>query len=224
MRIGIVVGMKSEAALLPPGSRVACAGGIPARAEALARRMADEGAEALASIGIAGGLDPSLSPGAVIVAAGVETADAVFETDAAWTGRLLALLPQARHGLVAGADTVAASPADKAALFGRRGALAVDMESGAVAKVAAERRLPFAVIRSVADPYDRSLPPSAMAGLDEDGSTRLLAVMAGLLRRPGDLGGLIRVGLDSGKALSALRDALKIVGPPLGFQPGQVLR
>lgn len=223
MRIGIVVGMKSEAALLPPGSLSACAGGIPARAEALARRMADDGAQALASIGIAGGLDPALRPGALIIASGVETGGTVVETDAAWAARLLEMLPQARAGLVAGAERIAASPADKAALFRSRGALAVDMESGAVARVAAERRLPFAVIRSVADPYDRSLPPSAMAGLDEEGNARPLAVLAGLLRRPGDLGGLIRVGLDSGRGLSALGDALKIVGPTLGFQLGQIL-
>lgn len=222
MDIGIVVGMKSEAALLPPGGRPACAGGIPARAETLARRMADDGAVALVSIGIAGGLDPALRPGTLIIASGVETAGTVFGTDAAWAGRLLALLPHARSGLVVGAERIAASPADKAALFRSRGALAVDMESGAVARVAAERRLPFAVIRSVSDPHDRSLPPSALAGLDEEGNARPLAVMMALLRRPGDLGGLIRVGLESRKGLSALGDALKIVGPALGFQLGQI--
>ena len=93
----------------------------------------------------------------------------------------------------------------------------VDMESGAVAKAARAAGLPFCVIRSVADPASRALPAAALAGLDAEGNARPLAVMAGLLRRPQDLPGLIRVGLDSQRALSALRDFVQVVGPTLGM-------
>ena len=217
MTVAAIVGMKSEAALLPAGVRVACAGGVTARAEALARSFIAKGAGGLISIGIAGGLDPALAPGDIVIGSGVETEDGVIDCDPSWRDRLLAALAGARSGLVFGSGEAAASVADKQALFQRRGALAVDMESGAVAKVAAAAGLPFACLRAVSDPAGRALPASALVGLGPDGGTRPLAVIGALLRRPGDLPGLIRVGLDSKAGLSALRHALKIVGPTLGM-------
>ena len=217
MTIAAIVGMKSEAALLPACVRVACAGGVAARAAALARAFIAEGASGLISIGIAGGLDPSLRPGDIIIGSGVETEEGVIDCDPSWCDRLLAAFPGARSGLVFGSAVAAATVAHKRALFQRRGALVVDMESGAVATAAAAAGLPFACLRVVSDPAGRALPLSALAGLGPEGDTRPLAVMAALARRPHDLPGLIRVGLDSKAGLSALGDALKIVGPTLGF-------
>ncbi|TAN56098.1 MAG: nucleoside phosphorylase [Magnetospirillum sp.] len=216
MTVAVIVGMKSEAALVPAGAAVACAGGIAARAEALARQALAEGASGLISVGIAGGLDPVLKPGDIIIGSGVELADGVIESDPAWRDRLLALLAGARAGLVYGNGEVAATPEHKRALFRRHGAVIVDMESGAVARVAAAAGKPFACLRAVSDPASRALPRSALVGLGPDGDTRPLAVMAALLLRPRDLPGLIRVGLDSKAGLSALGDALKVVGPTLG--------
>jgi adenosylhomocysteine nucleosidase len=217
MRFGIVVGMKSEAALLPPGLSALCAGGLPHRAEALARVLADGGAEALVSLGIAGGLDPVLKPGAVVIGDGVRGPGWSEACDASWVERLRSLLPRCSSGWIWAAETAASTVSDKQRLYQDSGAVAVDLESGAVARVAAERGLPFAIIRTVADPAERGLPVSALVGLDQEGNARPLAVITALARRPGDLGGLIRVGLDSKAALSALRDALKIVGPTLGL-------
>ncbi|MDO8608318.1 MAG: nucleoside phosphorylase [Phaeospirillum sp.] len=216
MTIAVIVGMRSEAALLPAGIPVGCAGGIPVRAEALARAFIAGGATALISIGIAGGLDPGLRPGDIVIGSGVETDDGVIETDPVWRCRLLSAIAGARTGLVYGNGEVAATVGHKRALFQRRGAVIVDMESGAVARVAAEAGKPFACLRAVSDPAGRALPPSALVGLGPDGGTRPLAVMAALLRRPQDLPGLIRVGLDSKTGLSALGDALQVVGPALG--------
>lgn len=216
--IAVIVGMKSEAALLPAGILAGCAGGVAARAAALAQGFLDQGASGLLSFGIAGGLDPALAPGALIVAGGVEYEDGtIIASDAAWSRRLALALDHARSGLLFGADRAIATAADKAALFSRNGALAVDMESGAMARMAAAKGVPFAVLRAVADPADRALPLSALAGLDAKGNTRPLAVMRQLLARPGDLPGLIRVGRDSQTALSALRHALQVVGPTLGM-------
>ncbi|OAN51356.1 nucleoside phosphorylase [Paramagnetospirillum marisnigri] len=216
MTVGVIVGMTSEAALIPPGPKLACAGAVPARAESLAQALLDQGAHALISIGIAGGLDPALEPGAVVVGSGVHVDGAVVACDGAWASRLLSVIPFSRAGLVFGADRVIGGTEAKHRLFTDHGAVIVDMESGAVARVAARAGIPLAVLRTVADPASRSLPRAAMAALDEDGNPRIGAVLAGLARRPWELAGLIRVGLDSRAALSALRDSLKIVGPTLG--------
>ena len=96
------------------------------------------------------------------------------------------------------------TPAAKALLFASFGALAVDMESGAVAEACVRAGKPFAVLRAIADPAGRGIPALAMRGLGPEGETRPLAVAAGLLRRPGDLPALIRLGRDSQAALAAL--------------------
>ncbi len=202
--LGIVTGFGAEAALLAGGSwRVAMAGGRPGRAVELARALAADGCTALVSFGIAGGLAPGLAAGTVVVG------EAVVHR-----GRRLACAPAllagiaARRGVIAAADAVVADPAAKAALFAATGALAVDLESWGVAEAADEAGLPFAVLRAVADPAGRALPPAAAEGLDEAGKVRLGAVLLSLLKDPTQLPGLVRVGLDTGAALAALKRAV----------------
>ena len=73
--LGLITGMKSEAALLyaaaqdgsdPVCPMIAVTGGDPLRAETAAREFATAGAAGLISFGIAGGLDPALEPGDLI--------------------------------------------------------------------------------------------------------------------------------------------------------------
>jgi len=205
--LGIIVGFGAEAALVSPRFRVAMAGGRPERALALARAMAAEGASGLVSFGIAGGLAPDLRPGALVVGEAV-----------ACGGRMLPCSPdlltdvRARRGVVAAADAVVADPAAKAALFAATGALCADLESGGVAQAADEAGLPFAVLRAVADPASRGLPPAAAIGLDALGRVRLGAVLLSLARAPGQLPGLVRVALDTRAALTALRRAVAALG------------
>jgi hopanoid-associated phosphorylase len=215
--IGAVTGMQAEAALLP-GVRVVCSGGNAQRARELADRLLAEGADALLSFGIAGGLLEGLPPGSLVVASGVATGGDLVACDAAWSRAMLACLPQAREGVVAGVAEAVATPIAKRRLHESFRALAVDMESGAVAAACAAAGRPFAVLRAVADPVERAIPAAALVGLAPDGRTTALPVIAGLLRRPADLPGVIRLGLDTKAALRALRLAVGRLGPTLGFQ------
>src|SRR6185437_7789410 len=73
--LGIVTGLAFEAEILRPfagtGLRVRAAGLAPGAARATAEALIAEGAQALMSFGIAGGLHPELTAGHVIVGAGV---------------------------------------------------------------------------------------------------------------------------------------------------------
>ena len=86
--------------------------------------------------------------------------------------------------------------------------MAVDMESLGVAEIAAHAGVPFVILRALADPAERALPKAAAEGLDDQGNVRLGAVLWSLLRDPSQLPGLIRVGLDTNAALSALKAAV----------------
>jgi hopanoid-associated phosphorylase len=216
MKIGVIVGMNSEGALLSPGIAWAAAGGVTRRVTELSEKLLAEGAEGLLSFGIAGGLDPALKSGDLVIGNGVQWQGETVSADPAWANGLLTAIPGSRTGIIAAVSRIAATPDAKRSLY-ESGASVVDMESGAMAEVAARAGKPFAVLRAVADPAQRGLPRSVFVGLAPDGSARPLAVMGALLRRPWELPGLIRVGLDTQAALSALRNAVQVVGPTLGM-------
>ncbi|MCW5731046.1 MAG: phosphorylase [Alphaproteobacteria bacterium] len=199
MPAGIVTGLASEAAIarrLWPDALIGCAASRPEKAMAEAARLADAGAGALLSFGIAGGLEPGLAPGTLVVATEIVTEDGRHPCHPALRDWLRALLPEARLAPVFGSDRPAASEADKASLRAR-GAFAVDMESAAVAAIASRRGLPFAVLRAIADPAERALPAAALDAVDDNGRPAIGRVLRALLRRPGDLPALLRLGRDS---------------------------
>jgi hopanoid-associated phosphorylase len=171
-----------------------------------------QGCAGVISFGVAGGLDPSLPPGTVIVATAVRGGHRSYSTSPYWTAALRRALPQAASGLVAGSDIPVTTVADKQRLHEAHGALAVDMESHIAARAAQARGIPFAALRVVIDPADRPVPPLAVAGMAADGSTDIAAIVLGLLKAPGQLGGLLRLGRDAAAAKSALISARRAVG------------
>lgn len=201
----VAVGLASEAALLPPGTRVLISGGDAARLAALLDALPRDVTGVL-SFGIAGGLAPAVRTGEVLVA-GALYAGEVFTPDAAWA-EALAGRTGATLAPLAASDTLLADAAAKRALHARTGAVAVDMESGAVARFAATRGLPFAVLRAVADGPTDALPRAAWHALTPDGRPALWPVLAGLSRRPWELPALIRLGRASARAHAALAQAI----------------
>ncbi len=214
-QIGIIAGLRSELRRLGAGGALPAhlvafaAGGSPARARAEALRWAAEGrVAALASFGLCGGLDPSLSPGDVVVAHRVVFTDGgALEFDARWAEAIAARIPGARIAPILGAGDLAAGAAEKRALFERHAASAIDMESRGVAEAAHDAGLPFVALRAVADPADRTLPRAAAHAVDERGRVRVARVLLGLAGRPGDLGALMAVGGDARRAHAALAAA-----------------
>jgi len=218
--LGVVVGYRAEADCLAPGSPVLCSGADAGRARAAAERLRDQGVAGLVSFGLAGGLVTDLLPGDLLLPdAVVLPAGGRLGTDDAWRARLAATLEQAglapRVMPIAGSAQVVASPAAKAALT-RSGAIAVDMESHAVAAVAAQAQMPFLVLRVVADRSDQAVPHAALGAIDAQGEIRHLAVLAGVVRRPWEIAPLIAVGRSSARGLATLR-RVAALAPGLGF-------
>jgi hopanoid-associated phosphorylase len=202
----VVCGIEAEARLFRPfATTVLMSGGNVARlAVALDALPPSPRAALVLSAGVAGGLDPALTAGDAVVATAVTDGEAAYACDPAWSARLAGLTGARTVPLALGQDRVITTPGAKHALFARTGAGVVDMESHVAARWAAARNLPFAVLRVVSDDAGRGLPPSAVAGMGEDGRVRVDRVLAGLLRRPWDLPGLLRTGADVGAAMKAL--------------------
>jgi adenosylhomocysteine nucleosidase len=205
--IGIVTGLTAEARMARPLGVAQAGGGTSEGAAQAARALIAEGATALISFGVAGGLNPALPPGTLIVPLNVSTDAAIYATDPGLTARL----GGPAHSLHATAD-IAVTQADKAALYKTSGADAVDMESGAVAEVAAAHGIKFAALRAICDPATRDLPPAALIALNAAGAISALSVAISVLRRPGQIPALLRLARDAAAARAALVKRVEIIG------------
>ena len=217
MTVVVATGMRAEAALLPPGVRAVVGGGDAKR---LRQRLdaAAEGATAVLSFGIAGGLDTGLECGALVVATRVRAPGGAWPADATWSSALVRA-SGARFGVVAGANTVVSGPDAKRSLRLMTDALVVDLESAVAAAFAASRGLPFAVLRAVADTADEALPQAAAVGLSPAGRPAPGRVAMALLRRPNELPALVQVAKRSRTALEALAKAARNLPRPEGGAP-----
>jgi len=201
-KIGFVVGLTAEARLLRgAGFLVGVGGGTPDGAADAAARLVGQGAAGLVSFGLAGGLNPGLAPGAVLVPKRVVEGEASFVCD----DGLVAWLGGANCGTMLAGAAIAVTVAEKKSLFEATGADAIDLESGAVARVAAARGVPFAVLRAVADPAERNLPPAALVALDRSGRIGFLRVLASVFGNPAQIPGLLALARDAAAARRALK-------------------
>ncbi len=196
-----MVGLHAEARLAQRlGVPVMIGGGTAAGAEAAAHRAVAAGATALVSFGLAGGLDPSLRPGELVVPVAV-LCDGVLRTaDPALMEWLGGATP---HRLLA-VETIAADADSKRRLWQATGAAACDLESSGVARVASAHGMPFAVLRAICDPAERDLPPAALAALDARGAIGLARVAGSVAARPGQVPALLRLVADAAAARRAL--------------------
>jgi len=220
--IGVVTGLVSEVKALVglPGLHPRCLGPGPEKAEAAARSLLGEGARALVSAGICGGLDPALSPGAVILPTRVVSrheSDESWMVDAVWHAAVMSAAPEGmrfRTGTLMGSDRAVSSIEGKQALAARTGAVAVDMESHAVARVARDAGVPFLVLRTVADTASDVLPPWLGGVLNRDGTPNAGIAVRRILAGPWRIGTLIGLARRSGTAERALGQAAQALTDP----------
>jgi adenosylhomocysteine nucleosidase len=166
-------------------------------------------AECLVSFGIAGALAPGLRAGDVILSREVIGDDDERWVSTALPGSRIGNLAEtigALEGPVWGASKIVATRAEKARAWIETGALAVDLESAVVARAAAAAGIPFLVLRAIADPASRHLPPAALLPLAHDGRPALSRITASVLRNPGQLRGLVGLAREARRALAALTE------------------
>lgn len=170
------------------------------------------------SIGIAGGLDPDLVPGDVLVASSIVTPGQRHAADPAIAEAMLRALEGAglrvRSAMLAGVDAAVLTVSHKAALRRATGCAAVDMESHVAAAFAERHGLPFAALRIVCDPAERAIPAFAATAIKPDGEPDIPAVLSAVARSPSQIGALVRLARDSGTAFASLKRCRLCLGEP----------
>lgn len=207
--VGVVAALAAEARALGPtvrrigevnhlrnGSLLAVSGMGGAAAEAASLKLIEAGASALMSFGLAGGLDPALPAGSMVFPSEVISRDgAGLLTAMDWRDRLSTAVqglgPVCAGKLLSSAQAIV-SVAEKAAAFRDTGAVAVDMESLAVAQVAAAHRVPFVAVRVIVDTAADALP-RAVVRASSSGQVRIWRLLGAIALAPAELGALIRL-------------------------------
>jgi adenosylhomocysteine nucleosidase len=228
-RVLVVVGMEDERAIAA-GDGVDVVVGT-ANAKVLRERLSKvdtENISAVYSFGVAGGLDPSLKPGDLLVSTQVVAQSInpdehiVEETWIADQNLLMAIQKHAvrddtvkiRQGIFLGTDFEARDNAqtNNQNLREISGAEIIDNESHIAAKFAKEHDLPFVSVRAVSDSVSKKLPPAALIALDDDGSPNGTAIAKSLLKNPQQIPALIRTAREYQKALHALKVFRRDIG------------
>lgn len=210
-----VTGMQREAKLLRGRCDVIVAGSDNSTLASKVQAAIDHGARTILSFGICGALSPELAVGTVIVGTEVVCQNERWRADGDWN-QALANGCAATTGTVAGSDSILLTEDSKVALHRQTGAIALDMESHVVGRVASQRGLPFAVLRAVSDDAQHALPPAAAFGLNREGKIDYSAVMLSLLDEPAQFRALVRTARDTNTAMKALLRCLERLGPGLG--------
>lgn len=179
-----------------------------ANAASAAAALLHGGARRLISWGVAGALTAELQAGALILPdAIVSGIDREFPVDAAWRARLLRSLGDMRvaGGRLAESERILATASAKRALHARIGAVAVDMESAAIAAAASGAGIPFIAIRAVVDEVDRPVPAAAICAVDEHGNFDPVRLMRAIAADPRQLRDLLYLA----RAMRAAQTTLK---------------
>lgn len=166
------------------------------------------GARGLVNIGLAGGLDPGLPAGALVLPLEVRSQGQVrLSADSVWHHRVMQALASTQivvTGTLWSSGTPVVTVDAKRRLFAESGAVAVDMESVAVAQAAMAANVPFLAIKVVVDTATDTLPRAVMA-VDGAGRIRAMKLAGTLLRHPNEIIALIRLAGRYGPARRSLR-------------------
>ncbi len=141
------------------------------------------------SAGFAGGLHDNLAQGDIVMADQiVDTHDRQFEIDLKLSQENFAAMRRLHIGRLLTAERIIREPEEKRSLGNRYGALAVDMESWAVAKTCRDEKTRFLSVRVISDAVHHTLPEDIDFLVKRRTTAGRIGAAAGaILRRPSSI-------------------------------------
>ena len=170
--------------------------GMPAAARTAERLLDQAAVDRLVVVGIAGGVARGLHVGDVVVP------ERVLDLATGAEHRPAPLGPRSGHGTLATSDELIV---DREAIAGleRRGIVAIDMETAAIAAVCERRRVAWSVFRAISDRAGGPLDPEILRLGGAEGRPDPLAVVRFLATRPWRVPELVRLGRGTQRATRA---------------------
>ena len=157
-------------------------------------------------------MSEELKPGDLVLADKLKDADGNFVDDVYVSSSLHDVinnyLPKKTSvytGILVESRDIIALSVIKKQLHASTGAIAVDMESIAIAKVAKQHRLSFLALRVIVDPASMNLPEAINQSLNAQGVIELPKLLLFIARHPLQIPGLMRLGRHFNAAKKTLR-------------------
>jgi len=227
----VVVGMEDErAAAVSDDAEIIVGTANAARLRERLSKVDTSHIKAVFSFGVAGGLDPTLEPGTLLLSSQVLAQNTssdgalvmqIWQGDPTMlvTATLKAAQPghtiPLRRGIFIGTDFEARDnlKAEQVDLHRITGADIIDNESHIAAQFASEHHLPFLSVRAVSDSVNHPLPPAALLPLDPvTGGPDGKAIMNSLLHEPSQIPALMRTAWEYHKAINVLKQFRNEIG------------
>lgn len=216
MRIGVITALDQEARVFARRAPrflgvhdlvVKVSGPGRDQAARAAVQLLTSGCDALVSWGLAGGLKPDMAPAQLIVgSASIVDTGETFASDEALRGELVTQLSdlEAVSGPLYTSLHPVATANEKSNLHDEHGAVAVDMESAAIARAAQTGQAKFAAIRCIVDPAGFDLPAAVGRAMGADGGLRVGAMLRHLIQHPGEIRHMLKLAVWYRAALDKL--------------------
>lgn len=165
------------------------------------------------SAGFSGALHPDLELGNIVVANSiVDASGEELRVDVKMT-------PDPERGWHVGrilmTDEIVRTVEEKRQFADETGALAVDLESLAVAQVCQQTNTRFMAVRAISDDLSTDLPPEVMSVFGGTGSLRAGAIAGALWKRPSSMKDMWRLRENAQRASERLARFLNVVVPSL---------
>lgn len=176
--------------------------GREAAARGAALLIAGHRPDWIISAGLAGGLDPALARGDLLIANALVGSDGArcalgetsLATDLAAESGLLARGARVHVGSLLTVDRPIRTADEKRALGKLHGAAAVDMETLGVAEACAQAQTRLLSVRIISDAVDDELPPEIEKLLEQKSAARRAgAALSAILNRPGSLSEMLKL-------------------------------
>jgi len=179
------------------------------------------GANRLISWGCAAALVDYLTPGDLILAENlIDKNQQILACDSNWlshTRETLKHLSLFQEPLVESQHIIGTAEG-KQRLYIETQAIAVDMESAAIARIAKQHHCPFLLVRSIADTANMNLPQAIYHAMNAEGRVDISKLLLFILKKPSEIPGLIHLGLCFSSAKKTLTAIAKHLDKIVDFE------
>jgi len=173
--------------------------------------------DALISWGIAGATCNSVNTGDLILAESVvcEYRERIYNASSDWYKKIIyhfdSSLSNILKGSVVSTNDICSTSEKKIELFKKTGALAIDMESAAMAEVAIDNNIDFIVIRAIADNASLNIPEALIKNIDGFGRVKIIKLIISCLLHPSQINQIFLLAISYKKALKSLENFSRVL-------------